>query len=168
MRADIGFLDKSRIARFTQLINKTNQFNLTTKRYSEEDIKAFADQGAKIYCLQVKDKFGDNGITGAAIITAGNRTGIVEIDSFLLSCRILGKQIENIFLRYVLLQLKDMGYRQINATYVPTSKNNQANDFYDKNGFILVGTDGNGEKKYCLPVDDFNLTIPEIFKINLK
>ena len=164
----INELNPVNLPRIAQLTQKTNQFNLTTKRYSEEDIKAFADQGAKIYCLQVKDKFGDNGITGAAIVTAGNHTGIAEIDSFLLSCRILGKQIENVFLKYVLLQLKNLGYRQINATFVPTSKNNQANDFYDMNGFKWVGTDGNGVKNYCLPVEDFNLTIPEILKINLK
>ena len=162
---ELNTMNRSRIA---QLTHKTNQFNLTTKRYTEEDISALAHQGAKIYCMSVKDKFGDYGITGVAIITTGKRQGLATIDSFLLSCRILSKYIENTFLKYVLLQLKNEGYSQITASFIPTLKNSQANDFYDLNGFRLDGTEDTFPevKNYSCSLTDLELTIPAIYKIN--
>ena len=159
-------LNAMNLPRIAQLTQKTNQFNLTTKRYTEEDITALAAQGAKVYCMRVTDKFGDNGITGVAIITTGESAALGTIDSFLLSCRILGRHIENAFIKYVLLQLKNHDYRQINATYIPTLKNNQVSDFYDLNGFNLDGTDEQGTKYYSCSVQAIDLTIPPFYTIN--
>jgi len=153
-------LNPMNLPRIAQLTQKTNQFNLTTKRYTEEGITTLAHQGAKIYCMSVKDKFGDNGITGVAIITTDNSPETATIDSFLLSCRILGKQIENAFLKYILLQLKNGGYSRITATFNPTPKNSQTSDFYGLNGFHLEGTDENGTKYYSCSIHDLDLTIP--------
>ena len=160
---EVNFINLPRIAQMTQ---KTNQFNLTTKRYTDEDITAFSGQGAKVYCMSVKDKFGDNGITGVAIITPDKNAKTANIDSFLLSCRILGKQIEDVFLKYVLLQLKHDGYSQIHSTFIPTLKNNQVSDFYDKNGFKLDITDADGTKRYICSLDDLDLTVSSAYKIN--
>ena len=88
------------LSRFAQLTQKTNQFNLTTKRYSETDISNLVNLGYWVYGLSVKDKFGDSGITGLIIIKFENKS-TVEIDSFLMSCRVLGKNIENEFLKVI-------------------------------------------------------------------
>jgi len=162
---DIQALNMMNLPRIAQMTQKTNQFNLTTKRYTEEDITALAKKGAKVYCLSVKDKFGDSGITGIAIITTHKNMKSANIDSFLLSCRILGKNIEDVFLKYVLLQLKNNGYSQVNATFIPTLKNSQVNDFYEKNGFKLTITNENGTKFYNNNINDLDLNIPEAYKI---
>ena len=156
-RAD-GF-NTPRIAQMTQ---KTNQFNLTTRRYTEADIKSFAADGAGVWCISVSDKFGDNGITGAIIATkqdsadssadTTNTTAI--IDTMLLSCRILGKGIEEAFLNTVLNQLKDEGITKVKAQYLPTLKNSQVKDFYDRMGFKLVSRDEDGAAEYELTLGE--------------
>jgi len=162
---DIQELNLMNLPRISQMTQKTNQFNLTTKRYSEEDITAFATQGAKVYCISVSDKFGDNGITGAAIITVDEKNRTADIDSFLLSCRILGKNIETIFLRYILQKLKNNGNLYVTSTFIPTAKNEQVSDFYEKNKFSLKTKDADGRKHYICLLGNENLQISNIYQI---
>jgi FkbH-like protein len=87
--------DQFTIPRIAQLVSKTNQFNLTTHRYQEEDIRKFSqDRNMIVGCAQVEDKFGDNGITGAFIIRKNNHHSEWTIDTFLLSCRVMGRGIK--------------------------------------------------------------------------
>ncbi|MDR0560041.1 MAG: HAD-IIIC family phosphatase [Prevotellaceae bacterium] len=132
------------VSRIAQMTQKTNQFNLTTKRYTENDIQNFLNAGNPVYSLSVKDKFGDNGITGAIILKKINEISY-EIDSFLLSCRILGKNIEEAFLYNILDKLKKQGIKEVQAQYIPTAKNEQVKDFYDKMGFQQID-----KKQDCL------------------
>jgi len=163
---DIQEVNSMNLPRIAQMTQKTNQFNLTTKRNTDEDIKFLVEQqGAKVYCISVKDKFGDNGITGAAIVTTDKNTKTANIDSFLLSCRILGKNIENIFLKYILLQMKNLGYTLIHSIFIPTLKNGQVSDFYEKNGFRLIATNEDGTKIYTSTIADLDLNIPNTYKI---
>jgi len=162
---DIQELNSMNLPRIAQMTQKTNQFNLTTKRYTEEDIATFASQGAKIYCISVSDKFGDSGITGVAIATIDKIKNTAHIDSFLLSCRVLGKNIEAAFLNYVLQQLKNIGILQVTATFSPTAKNNQTSDFYEKNKFSLKTTEVNGEKNYSCLLTNTDFQISDIYKI---
>lgn len=145
------------IPRIAQMTQKTNQFNLTTKRYTESDIRTLLANGAQIWTLAVADRFGDNGITGLMIMTADG-----EIDTMLMSCRVLGKGIEEAFIREV---IKNVGYTKLKATYIPTEKNGQVADFYDKVGFVLVLTDQNGIKHYEVEVNKLDLTIKDYYKI---
>lgn len=147
------------IPRIAQMTQKTNQFNLTTHRYTEDDIRAMLAGGAKIWTLAVKDKFGDNGITGMMIVTSEG-----EVDSLLLSCRVLGKGIETEFLKYVLLQLKNEGLSSLRATYIPTAKNQQVDDFYEKHGFEITKLD-NGTKQYQIRLDNYNIQMNNIYII---
>ena len=163
---DIQELNSMNLSRIAQMTQKTNQFNLTTKRYTEEDIKAFSRQGAKIYCISVSDKFGDSGITGAAIITIDEKNKTADIDSFLLSCRILGKKIEDVFFKYIIGQIKQDGYLKITSTYIPTPKNKQTSSFYEKNGFILDETTVDGAKRYFSTIDNIDVNISDIYVIN--
>ena len=111
------------IPRISQLTLKTNQFNLTTKRYQEENIRNFTKSKDMIVeCVHVKDKFGDSGITGVYIIQESNNQEWY-LDTFLLSCRIMGKEIEKGIIGYVIEKAKLEGIKKIKAQYLPTKKN---------------------------------------------
>ncbi len=121
------------MARLAQLTQKTNQFNLTTRRYSEAELRAMIAQGAMVYGMRVADKFGDYGITGVMIVEPESEDK-AKVDSLLLSCRVLGKGIEHAFVSYVLRLLAQHGFREISASYLPTRKNAQVKDFWQTFG----------------------------------
>ena len=148
------------LKRVAQMTQKTNQFNLTTKRYTEDDIQRLTDRGARIYTLSVADKFGDNGITGCMILLP-NELGW-GIDTLLLSCRILGKGIEYAYVKHVLSFLPNNSI--VFAEYYPTEKNAQVASFYDKLGFECVTTDNTG-KSYKISMSDLDLQIEDYFTI---
>lgn len=126
LNIETSFGENNELPRIAQLTQKTNQFNFTTKRYSEEDIKNFIDKGYLVKYMSVKDRFGDYGITGVMIIKRGE---IWEIGTLLLSCRILGKKIEYSFLKEI---VKESAGKKIYADFVRTSKNKPAEDFFNK------------------------------------
>lgn len=151
------------IPRINQLTQKTNQFNLTTRRYNEEDIKSFIEKGEKIWTLKVSDKFGDYGITGVIIVK--NTETCWEIDTFLLSCRILGKRIEEQFFGYALNELKMANNPpRIIGKYIPTSKNSQVKDFYEKQGF-KKNTFSDGEEVWELSLENYKFENLDFIKI---
>jgi FkbH-like protein len=116
------------VARIAQLTNKTNQFNLTTKRYTEADVRRFMASG-RVYDFRVVDRFGDMGIVGVVIVDHGN------IDTFLMSCRALGRKIEAGILHHI---VEDHQAEVLKASYRPTAKNGMVADFYDQNGFARI------------------------------
>jgi FkbH-like domain len=126
--------DQFLIPRISQLTLKTNQFNLTTKRYQEEDIKEFSnDPNFEVGCAQVLDKFGDNGITGVYIVKKNENFWV--IDTFLLSCRIMGRGVENAILAEIMKSAKQNGINEIKAKFIPTEKNKPAENFLSEFGF---------------------------------
>ena len=151
------------IPRIAQLTQKTNQFNLTTHRYMESDISQFIQSEALVYCLSVKDKFGDDGITGVAIFKKTNLE-TYEIDTFLLSCRILGKNIEKAFLYSVLNRIKTYGNKTVYAKYIPTNKNMQVENFYTNTGFEKISSNEDNSIDFYLELTDDFETDP-VFKI---
>ena len=151
--------DEFNIPRIAQMTQKTNQFNLTTRRYTESDIHSRLDGGWDICCMSVSDRFGDNGITGCLLIN-GN-----EIDSLLLSCRILGKGIESAFLNTILARLRDRGIQSVKAEYIPTAKNAQVADFYDKSGFTLIHLKEDGTKAYSIDLTAADLSVKPYYSI---
>lgn len=133
------------LARITQLINKTNQFNLTTKRYTDEEVRHMINSDDfQVTSAEVSDKFGDMGLTGVIIIKI--MKDYYYVDSFLVSCRILSRKIENQFFIESLNCLKDKG-KAIKAEYIPTTKNSLVRDWYDNFGFRLI-SETKGVKKY--------------------
>ena len=126
--------NKFLIPRISQLTLKTNQFNLTTKRYQEEEIRNLSkDENYEVGCAQVIDKFGDNGITGAFIIN--KKENIWILDTFLLSCRIMGRGVENAILSEILKEAKSKKVDEIKAEFIPTEKNKPAENFLLDFGF---------------------------------
>ncbi len=90
------------------------------------------------------------------------------IDTFLLSCRILGKGIEKAFIKKILAMLKESGVETVKATYLPTAKNAQVADFYDRCGFPCTAENADGNKEYSLDLKDADLEIEKYYHINLK
>ena len=135
--------DESLIARMAQMTQKTNQFNLTTLRYSENQIKRFVNSDEyDCFAFGVQDKFGDSGVTGLCIINY-NEPAAAQIDSLLMSCRILGRKIEFKFLEEVLAAVFEKN-KVVHAAYIRTSKNAQVADFYAKVGFTLKDKSDDG------------------------
>lgn len=161
---DIAKANEFNVPRIAQMTQKTNQFNLTTHRYTEADINSFIANGDSVYCISVSDKFGDNGITGEIIIKHNGDEA--EIDTLLLSCRILGKDIEKAFVKVMLNLLNQNGIAKVKARYIQTAKNAQVANFYDKLGFNLVSEDA-GEKQYELNLAKA-VEIPDYYTININ
>lgn len=126
------------LARAAQMCQRTNQFNLTTHRYTVADIERMRkDLAVEVYTLAVRDRFGDSGITGLGILRFEGENA--EIDTFLLSCRVLGRKIEDVFLAFLAGRAHARGARHLIGHYIPTAKNRQVALFYPDRGFEMVG-----------------------------
>lgn len=133
------------IPRISQLCQKTNQFNMTTKRYLDEDIRRMAEDPAfLVYAVSVKDRFGDNGLSGVVIVKKGPDCWV--IDTFLLSCRIIGRRIEDAILGTIMHLAQGQGAGELIGEFRETKKNAPAQGFYRKNGFTLRGTTDSTEQ----------------------
>jgi FkbH-like protein len=123
------------LSRIAQLTQRTNQFNFTTRRYSENEVQALAgDRNYQLYSLQLQDKFGDLGIVGTAIVR--QELGYWHLDNFLMSCRALGRSVENAFLAYLVGQAAD-NKADLVGYFKPTQKNAPARGFLAKHGIEL-------------------------------
>ena len=125
---------KEHLDRLTQLLNKTNQFNLTTRRYTREQMQQIVeDAGKRVFLYQVTDAFGDNGIVAAAIVdTAGE---LPEITDLVMSCRVMGRNIENAVIDRIEEQMQEEGYTGLRGRYIPTAKNKPVEALYEKLGY---------------------------------
>ncbi|MBV8564869.1 MAG: hypothetical protein JO273_05375, partial [Methylobacteriaceae bacterium] len=125
--------------RIAQLINKTNQFNLTTIRRSLEEVEALhASPNWRVYALRVADRFGDYGLVGVAIVEIVEPAVRWRIDTFLLSCRVLGRGVEGSFLSGLMADACRAGVASMDAAYIPTKKNVLAANFLAEHGFHPV------------------------------
>ena len=135
----IKIADDFTIPRISQLTLKTNQFNLTTRRYQEADIRKFSQDSKKIVgCAQIIDKFGDNGITAAYIVNKDNEQQWT-IDTFLLSCRVIGRGVEYGILSHIIEKARRDGISQVRGEYIKTEKNQPAENFFVDFGFKKEG-----------------------------
>ena len=139
LKVTIKKADKFTIPRISQLILKTNQFNLTTKRYQLEEIQKFSeDNNMIVECVQIEDKFGDNGITGAFIVQKSNSNEWI-LDTFLLSCRVMGREIEKSILSYIIEIAKKNNVKKLKAEFITTKKNKPIENFLPDCGFKKDG-----------------------------
>ncbi len=155
------------VERLAQLTQKTNQFNLTTKRYTEVQMKNFIlSKEYHVFSLTVKDKFGDNGITGLCIINQQNngKGDLLFIDTLLMSCRIIGRNIEFEFVNSIISYFRKLNITEVHSIYIPSNKNEQVKDFYEKINFKLISNAE--EKKYYTILEDFNLNKISYIKVN--
>jgi FkbH-like protein len=141
IKVQVRLNNLNNIERITQLTNKTNQFNLTTNRYTLSEIQQYM-QADYVYDFSVNDKFGDMGLVGVVIIKSG------IIDSFLMSCRVLGRGIEESVLAFVTTQ-----HPNLLANFRQTDKNTLVENFYENNGFELIKKDDLKHYKFLQSVD---------------
>jgi FkbH-like protein len=133
-RAEFGSPRRTEIARVAQLTQKTNQFNLTTRRYSEGEITALAGgPDSEVTRLSAADKVSDLGLVGVAVTRY--RGELAEIDSFLMSCRALGRGLEDGLLHIVADNARRRGATIVRGVFRKTKKNDLCVDFYERNGF---------------------------------
>lgn len=133
LKLTIKRASNSEITRLAQLTNKTNQFNFTTKRYSEADITKFlSEKNYFLYSIYLKDKFGDYGLIGLIILI--EKENKLHIDTFLLSCRVIGRNIEH----RIIYELYNIFGKDFIGYYSPTAKNVLIKDKYDELGFTII------------------------------
>jgi FkbH-like protein len=147
--------DAGALLRLAQLSQKTNQFNVTTIRYTESEVKTLIESDdATVLSLSVRDRFGDSGIVGLCIVRWLRSERSATIDSFLMSCRVIGRNIEYAVMDYVVEYLKREGALTLKARYAKTAKNDQVREFFDRCSFPLVSDDGS-ERVYSMQVDGY-------------
>ncbi len=151
LQMEIGFapFDATGRERITQLINKSNQFNLTTRRYTEAEVAAVeADPSAFALQVRLVDMFGDNGMISVLICRQDGSDW--DIDTWLMSCRVLGRRVEHMVLREMLLTARGRGIERLIGTYKPTARNDMVKDHYEKLGFTLVESKDDGETVWAM------------------
>ena len=147
--------DKIGLQRIVQLINKSNQFNLTTRRYTDEDVIAvMADPEAFGLQLRLLDRFGDNGII-AIIIGRLQADKDLMIDTWLMSCRVLGRQVEPTTLNLIAREAAKLGAWRLVGEYIPTRKNAMVKDHYARLGFTVMETSDTGGNRNVLDLAAF-------------
>ncbi|UCC58995.1 MAG: HAD family hydrolase [Candidatus Bathyarchaeum sp.] len=160
MKIVIKYADEMGMPRIVRMVNKTNQFNATTRRYTDVEIgkmKEATDQ-FDIYSLQVSDRLGDEGIVGVAIVRKEPKTW--TLDSFLLSCRVIGRKVETAFLAKIVEDAKEQGVSTLVGEYIPTQKNVPVKSFYSDHGFEEFSREGN-LYRWRLDLTKSTLEMPE-------
>ena len=154
------------LSRCSQLTQKTNQFNFTSQRYSETQISRMStSKDWLIISIKLIDKFGDYGTTGLMILKFDKEKSF--LDTFLLSCRILGRKVEIKFFEILMEELKRKKIEVLIAKYIPSKKNLQVKNFLDSVGMSLVSEDLNsGEKKYKMFIKEYTSKENISIKIN--
>lgn len=145
MVAQVGECNASTLERVHQLINKTNQFNLTTRRHNMDDLaRLMASPDAVVAWLRLADRYGDSGLVCVGILTRLDAE-TWEIDTLLMSCRVMGRQVEDAFLAYLAESARSHGAQRLRGRYIPTPKNSPVLNFYSSRGFAELGGQGEYE-----------------------
>lgn len=142
------------IPRISELSMKSNQFNLTSRRYSETEItQMMQHRDQAVYSLVVGDKFGNAGLTGVVVMRyAGD---IALVDNFYMSCRVIGRGVEMIIWSRIAADAKQRGCSELRAEFIPAQKNAQVADFYDRLGLPLLVETRDGVRRYCIAISTF-------------
>lgn len=154
MKAKTKKFEPVYMSRIAQLTNKSNQFNLTTKRYTQAEIEETAANAEYITLYgKLEDKFGDNGVVSVVIGKTVDQ--ILHIDLWIMSCRVLKRDMEYAMMDSLVSQCLKKGIREIRGYYYPTKKNGMVKDFYQKQGFEKIKEDTEGNTEWSLPVNQF-------------
>ncbi|HVG30776.1 MAG TPA: HAD-IIIC family phosphatase [Pyrinomonadaceae bacterium] len=147
------------LGRVAQLTQKTNQFNLTTRRYTEQQLAELcARPDWQVLGMSVRDRFGDSGLVGVAVVRHGGEAS--EVDAFLLSCRVIGRTVETALLARVVNESRARGALRLRGWFLPTAKNAPAKDFYADHGFSQVDEDERGSL-WSLDVARAGVNVPD-------
>ncbi len=144
--------------RLFQLVHKTNQFNLTTRRYTEGEFDSLLRApDYRVFGVQVRDRLGDSGVVGLMVLRL--RDELCEVEDFLLSCRVLGRSIDSGVLSYAVELARNLGAKRMRGRYVASPKNELVRDLYGRHGFRPVGAEGNAQV-WEADLIDFDIPAP--------
>jgi FkbH-like protein len=164
MEVTITPVEKASLARAAQLTQKTNQFNATTFRYTEADLSArMCKPNWLLATVSVRDRFGDTGIVGFMMAQANGKE--LNIDSFLLSCRVIGRTVETAMLAYLCEQATRQSLNELTGRIIPTAKNSPVLQLYGQHGFSKSSETESGESFWKLALDDHRVAWPDWMKI---
>jgi FkbH-like protein len=164
MEADIGVADDLTLARIAQLVGKTNQFNLTTRRHGQADLAArAADPDQLVAWLRLRDRFGDQGLVGVAVAVMEGTDA--RLDIFLMSCRVMNRKVEHTLMAYIANWARGKGARRLVGDYLPTPKNGMVSEFYPGLGFTPAGQIEKGER-YTLDLTTTAVEWPDVIAVN--
>lgn len=154
MKAEITDFSPINLARITQLTNKSNQFNVTTKRFTPAEMEQTFNSGSYIrLCGRLEDKFGDNGIVSVVI---GKKLGkSLDIELWLMSCRVLKRDMELAMLDELVRAAKEQGISELIGNYYPTAKNGMVKGLFAGFGFEKIAEDGEGNTKWRLEIEKY-------------
>lgn len=165
MQLTLTSVDARSRARSAQLTQKTNQFNVTTIRYSEAELDArLVDPDDMLVAVGVRDRFGDNGIVG--LMMARAQADRLAIDTFLLSCRVIGRTVETAMLAYLCEAAQQRGLGKLCGRVVPTEKNLPVRDLFEKHGFRKLGEDEFGSTTWELDLAQVTVQAPDWFEMS--
>lgn len=136
MEATVETISKFNLARCAQLTQRSNQFNLTTIRYTEDQLQSFIDNGGKAVCISLKDKFGDYGLISLLLLEKDGDTAL--INTWIMSCRVLKRGVEELAVNEVIKLAKEWGCTAVRGKYIPTPKNGMVKDLYVNMGFEKI------------------------------
>lgn len=160
MRVRTGLVNDKEMDRVVQLIAKTNQFNLTSRRHTRGDVERMLAEGAVAMWMRVSDRFGDNGLTGVIIAMPEDAAGGVwRIDSLLLSCRVIGRGLESGLLAVLARQVADRGGRSLLGEYVANERNQQTKEFYARHDFKAADEAGRFWSRPIDPLESFAIPV---------
>jgi FkbH-like protein len=164
MIATIGEVGSSSLARVAQLLAKTNQFTLTTRRHTGAQLKTLIEQGTIALWMRLRDRFGDNGLVGVAI-GVPDTNGHWRVDSFLLSCRVIGRQAETVLLGLLAQYASERGCKVLVGEYVASAKNSQVANFYPSYGFHALDNDG---RHWALDLTKAKIALPSFIQVEYE
>lgn len=153
MEVDLRPFNEQDLPRIVQLINKTNQFNLTTRRLTESQVRGLmAQTGIYTQSVRLRDRFGDNGLVGVMIAMEEDER--IRIDTWLMSCRVLGRRVEEAMLGGLKRYARARSIRHVIGEYIPTAKNALVSDLFDRLGFDRIEGRSNRDRKYQLTLSE--------------
>jgi FkbH-like protein len=148
IKVQLAPFDEANLPRIVQLINKTNQFNLTTRRRTDAEVRSLLAAGAYTQAMRTSDRFGESGLTGV-LIAVPEGDGL-RVDTWLMSCRVLGRRLEEAMFAGLVRYAADNHYTHITGEYIPTDKNSQVADLYDRLGCVAFRWDSS--RAFAVPM----------------
>jgi FkbH-like protein len=154
MEAAFERFDEHHLPRIAQLVQRTNQFNLTTIRHSAAELIEFAEDSTYLpYYVALSDRFGDNGLI--SVVIAKRDDDVLDIVTWLMSCRVISRRVEEFVLDRLVEVAREAGIGRLRGRYVPTKKNGLVSDHYEKLGFVLTESNRDGTTSWHLDVDEY-------------
>jgi FkbH-like protein len=162
--AEIAPVNGRTLARVAQLTQKTNQFNLTTRRYTEQEVEQMMTSPEwLVRSLKVTDRYADNGLVGVAIARLEGEA--CEIDAFLMSCRVIGRTVETALLARLAADARERGVRVLKGWFLPTKKNLPAREFYRAHGFEEAARTDEGAILWQMDLSEKAIAVPDWIRI---